>query len=226
MHLCFFQLSAEDPRSLRKNYPRGLFLQRSLSPPNSEIRLNSKIIIDLNGINILKDLAIINIQKEEIVYQIAIIIWKLLNIKQNLIDQELAKNFIEKDGHESVIEILLSKKQGKSILPLIKILNDLCNVPKLIEKLLKSGLAETIKLVNDLNVNDLNIIYLNFDTIKKVSNQKIGREFLIEKGLVSSVLKNIQNCSKFDQKGKVVICGLNVLENLCKNENGKNTIKN
>ena len=197
-----------------------------ISPPNSEIRLNSKIIIDLNGINILKSLAIINIQKEEIVYQIAIIIWKLLNINQNNIDQELAKNFIEKDGHENVIEILLSKQTGKSILPLIKILNDLCNVPKLIEKLLKSGIAEAIKLVNDLNVNDLNIIYLNFDTIKKVSNQKIGREFLIEKGLVSNILKNIQNCSIFDQKGKVVICGLNVLENLCKNENGKKTIKN
>ena len=197
-----------------------------ISPPNSEIRLNSKIIIDLNGINVLKDIALINIQKEDIVYQIAIIIWKLLNIKQNMIDQELAKNFIEKEGHETVIEILLNKQTGKGCLPLIKILNDLCTVPKLIEKLLKSGLAETIKLVNDLNPNDLNIIYLNFDTIKKVSNQKIGREFLIEKGLVSNILKNIQNCSKFDRNGKVVICGLNVLENLCKNENGKNTIKN
>ena len=69
-------------------------------------------------LNLSKELSGSGIQKEEIVYQIAIIIWKLLNIKQNLIDQELAKNFIEKDGHESVIEILFS--MIKFIIELVK----------------------------------------------------------------------------------------------------------
>ena len=58
-----------------------------------------------------------------------------------------------------------------------------------------SGLAETIKLVNDLYSDDMPIVSTNLDTMKKVSNQKNGRDFLIKKGIVPSILKTIKKCT-------------------------------
>ena len=47
------------------------------------------------------------------------IIWKLLYIRA-IFDHELIKLFIENNGHEAVIEILLSKQKGNASKVLIR----------------------------------------------------------------------------------------------------------
>ena len=199
-------------------------LEAMLTPPNREIRDNSKIIIKQDGISIIHKIAMLNISNEEIIEQIGKILYKLISIN-DIIDQEISQIFAEKNGHEAIIEILLTKNQTNSSIHYIKILNILCSIPQLIDKLLESGLIESIKLVNDLYSNDINIININFDTMKKITNQKKGRDYLINKNLIPNILKNIQNCSDKENSNSV-INGLYVLDNLSRNDNGKNAIKN
>ena len=170
-------------------------LDKMITPPQSDARLNAKLIIEQGGLDVLRSIAQKNLHNESICKQIADIILKLTSLNEG-IDQELCQKFVEAKGHEAVIELLLSKDKGPGSVPLIKCLNNLCQVPQLINKLLDSGLAETIKLVNDLYSDDMPIIATNLDTMKKVSNQKIGREFLIKKGIVPSILKNVKKCCK------------------------------
>lgn len=65
---------------------------------------------------------------------------------------------------------------------------------------------------------------MNFDTMKKVSNQKNGRDFLIKKNLVPSVLTNIKKCSDHENP-QAVLNGFSVLDNLSREEAGKEAIK-
>ena len=198
-------------------------LENFLKPPVYELRLNAKIIIRLEGVGILRSLALKNVQHEDIVTQIADIIWKLISV-YDVIDQELALNLTDKGGDEIVIELLLSKNKGPGTVPLVKILNGLCSIPQLINKLLDHGLAETLKLVNDLYSDDMKIMSMNFDTMKKVSNQKNGREFLVSKNLVPSILNNVKTCSDAGNTG-AVINGLTVLDNVSRLDEGKKAIK-
>ena len=68
------------------------------------------------------------------------------------------------------------------------------------------------------------IIATNLDTMKKVSNQKVGRDFLVKKGIVPSILKNVKKCA---DKGEpnAVFNGLIVVDNLCRNDEGKKEVK-
>ena len=198
-------------------------LDKMITPPQSDARLNAKLIIEQGGIDVLRSIAQKNIHNENICKQIADIIVKLTSLSEE-VDQELALKFIEAKGHEAVIELLLSKDKGPGSVPLIKCLNNLCQVPQLINKLLDAGLAESIKLVNDLYTDDIQVISMNLDTMKKVSNQKTGREFLIKKGIVPSILKNVQKCSDSGEP-TAVFNGLIVVDNLCRNEEGKKEVK-
>ena len=83
---------------------------------------------------------------------------------------------------------------------------------------------ETVKIINDLYPNDIDVITMNFDTMKKISNQKVGRDFLIKRGLVDSILKNITQCANL-KNSKAVLSGLTVLDNLSRNDSGKEAIK-
>ena len=198
-------------------------LDKMITPPQSDVRLNAKLIIEQGGIEVLKSIALKNIHNEELCKQIAEIILKLTSLYEG-VDQELALKFVEAKGHEAVIEMLLSKDKGPGSVPLIKCLNNLCQVPQLINKLLNAGLAETIKLVNDLYSDDIQVISMNLDTMKKVSNQKTGREFLIKKGIVPSILLNVKKCSDSLESG-AVFNGLIVVDNLCRNDEGKKEVK-
>ena len=199
-------------------------LDKMITPPNSDARLNAKLIIEGGGIEVLRSIALKNVHNEELCKQIANIIVKLTSLYENNVDQELAQKFVAAKGHEAVIEILLSKDKGPGSVPLIKCLNNLCQVPQLINKMLNAGLAETIKLVNDLYSDDLMVIRMNLDTMKKVSNQKTGREFLIKKGIVPSILMNLKKCcDRFDNGS--VFNGLIVVDNICRNEEGKKEVK-
>ena len=60
--------------------------------------------------------------------------------------------------------------------------------------------------------------------MKKVSNQKNGRDFLIKKNLVPSVLTNIKKCSDHENP-QAVLNGFSVLDNLSREEAGKEAIK-
>ena len=198
-------------------------LDKMITPPQSDVRLNAKLIIEAGGIDVLRSIALKNIHNEDLCKQIAEIILKLTSIYEG-VDQELALKFVEAKGHEAVIEMLLSKDKGPGSIPLIKCLNNLCHVPQLINKLLDAGLAETIKLVNDLYTDEIQVISINLDTMKKVSNQKTGREFLIKKGIVPSILLNVKKCSDSGD-AKAVFNGLIVVDNLCRNDEGRKEVK-
>ena len=198
-------------------------LDKMITPPQSDCRLNAKLIMEEGGIDVLRQIALKNVHNEDICRQIANIIVKLTSMAEG-VDQELALKFVESKGHEAVIELLLSKDKGEGSVPLIKTLNNLCQVPQLINKLLDAGLAESIKLVNDLYNDDIQVISTNLDTMKKVSNQKTGREFLIKKGIVPSILKNVQKCSESGEPA-AVHNGLIVVDNLCRNDEGKKEVK-
>ena len=216
--------SKKNPKFIRLLVYSLNSLESMITPPNKEIRENSKIIIKQDGISIIHKIAMLNISNEEIIEQIGKILYKLIS-NNDIIDQEISQIFAEKNGHEAIIEILLTKNQTNSSIHYIKILNILCSIPQLIDKLLESGLIESIKLVNDLYSNDINIINTNFDTMKKITNLKKGRDYLINKNLIPNILKNIQNCSDKENSNSV-INGLYVLDNLSRNDNGKNAIKN
>ena len=199
-------------------------LDKMITPPNSDARLNAKLIIEGGGIEVLRQIALKNVHNEDLCKQIADIIVKLTSLYERNVDQELAQKFVENKGHEAVIEMLLSKNKGPGSVPLIKCLNNLCQVPQLINKLLNAGLAETIKLVNDLYSDDIIVIRMNLDTMKKVSNQKTGREFLIKKGIVPSILMNVKKCcDRMDNSA--VFNGLIVVDNICRNDEGKKEVK-
>ena len=87
--------------------------------------------------------------------------------------------------------------------------------------LLESGLVDTFNLEGEEN---LEMITLNLDTLKNISNQKIGRDFLITKNFVDKVIKNIKTCVQKNSTDSV-LCGLAVLDNLSRNEEGKKAIK-
>ena len=198
-------------------------LDKMITPPQSDARLNAKLIIEEGGIDVLRSIALKNVHNDDVCKQIANLIVKLTSFNDG-VDQELAQKFVEAKGHEAVIEVLLSKDKGPGSVPLIKCLNNLCQVPQLINKLLDAGLAETIKLVNDLYTDDIQVISTNLDTMKKVSNQKVGRDFLIKKGIVPSILKNVEKCNNSGEP-TAVHNGLIVVDNLCRNDEGKKEVK-
>ena len=198
-------------------------LEGFVSPPNREIRINASIIIRLEGVGILHTISLKNISNDEIVLKAGDIIWKLISI-YDTVDQELAKLFADKDGHKAVIEILVAKKEGESTVPYIRILNGLVQIPQLVQKLLDDGLADTVKKTDEIFHDDIEMINLNFDTLKKISNQKSGRDFIITKHLVESIIQNINKCTE-KKNANAVLCGLAVLDNLCRNDAGKEAIK-
>ena len=197
-------------------------LENFVSPPNREIRLNASVMIRLDGVGILHTIILKNVTKDEIVTKAGDIIWKLISIYDNL-DPELAKLFCEKDGHKAVIEILLKRPNGPAevITPYVKVLNGLVQIPQLVPTLLESGLADTFNLDD---TQDIDMITLNLDTLRKISNQKMGRDFLISKNFIDKILKNIRACAK-KKSVDSVLCGLSILDNLCRNEEGKKAIK-
>ena len=197
-------------------------LENFVSPPNREIRVNASVMIRLEGVGILHTIIIKNITKDEIVTKAGDIIWKLISVYNNL-DAELAKLFTEKNGHKAVIEILIQRQKGPGevIAPYVRVLNGLVQIPQLVPSLLESGLADTFNLDEE---QDLEMITLNLDTLRKISNQKVGRDFLITKNFVDKIIKNIRTCAK-KKSIDSVLCGLAVLDNLCRNEEGKKAIK-
>ena len=63
------------------------------------------------------------------------------------------------------------------------------------------------------------------DTLKQISTQKAGRDYLINNSYIEKIINNIIKSS--DKKDvEPVLCGLGILENLCRNEEGKKAVKN
>ena len=198
-------------------------LDKMITPPGSDVRLNAQLIIECGGIEVLRSLADKNSHNPEICKLIADIIFKLTSTYHH-VDQELAQKFVANKGHEAVIEMLLSINKGPGSIKLIKCINNLCQVPQLINKLLDAGIAEAVKLVNDLYADDIIVVRLNLDTMKRISNQKNGRDFLIKRGIVPSILTTLKKCcSRAD--ANAVSNGLIVVDNLCRNEEGKKEVK-
>ena len=80
-------------------------IEKFISPPNREIRINVKIIIKLEGINILRAISLVNSNNTPIVEQTGEIMWKLISV-YDIIDNQLVLLFSEIKGHEAVINIL------------------------------------------------------------------------------------------------------------------------
>ena len=74
-------------------------LEGFVSPPNREIRINSSIIINLNGLDVLHLISVININKDDIISLAGDIFYKLIYIN-DIFDKELTKLFAEKNGHK------------------------------------------------------------------------------------------------------------------------------
>ena len=204
-------------------------LETFVSPPNREIRINSNIIIRLEGVELLHIISVKNIKNNEIVELAGDIIYKLISV-YDIIDKELTKLFAEKNGHLAVIDIVLKKnKDDKSILPYIKIINGLAQIPQLVPTLIENNIIEAINLNSDLKKKNKNydgdFVQLNLNTLKQISAQKAGRDYLINKNYIEKILNNIIKSS--DKKDVTsVLCGLGILENLCRNEEGKMAVKN
>ena len=204
-------------------------LETFVSPPNREIKTNSNIIIRLEGVELLHIISVKNIKNDEIIELAGDIIYKLISI-YDIIDKDLTKFFAEKNGHKAIIDIILKKnKNNKSILPYIKIINGLVQIPQLIPTLIENNIIEAINLDSDLVQNKDNyngeFIQLNLNTLKQISTQKTGRDYLINKNYIIKILNNIKKSS--EQKDvNSVLCGLGILENLCRNEEGRKAVKN
>lgn len=203
-------------------------LETFVSPPNREIRINSNIIIRLEGVELLHIISVKNIKNDEIVSLAGDIIYKLISV-YDIIDKELTKLFAEKNGHKAVIDIVLKKnKDDKSILPYIKIINGLVQIPQLVPTLIENNIIEAINITSDLNSKndkyDGDFVQLNLNTLKQISTQKAGRDYLINKNYIRKIMENIKKSS--DKKDiNSVLCGLGILENLCRNEEGKKAVK-
>ena len=203
-------------------------LETFVSPPNREIRINSNIIIRLEGVELLHIISVKNIKNDEIVLLAGDIIYKLISV-YDIIDKELTKLFAEKNGHKAVIDIVLKKnKDDKSILPYIKIINGLVQIPQLVPTLIENNIIEAINLTSDTDSKndkyDGDFIQLNLNTLKQISTQKAGRDYLISKNYIEKIMDNIKKSS--DNKDiNSDLCGLGILENLCRNEEGKKAVK-
>ena len=91
--------------------------------------------------------------------------------------------------------------------------------------LIESGLIETVKLINDLYFDNFEAISVNFNTLKKITNLKIGREILMKKNLIPNILKNIKLAANH-KSSEVIITGLQILDNLSRSDEGKTTLRN
>ena len=207
-------------------------LETFVSPPNREIRINSNIIIRLEGVELLHIISVKNIKNDEIVSLAGDIIYKLISV-YDIIDKELTKLFAEKNGHKAVIDIVLKKnKEDKSILPYIKIINGLAQIPQLVPTLIENNIIEAINLNSDLEEkkenSDGDFVQFNLSTLKQISTQKAGRDYLVGKNYIEKINKNIIKSSDKKDASSVssVLCGLGILENLCRNEEGKKAVKN
>ena len=209
-------------------------LQGFISPPNKEISINASIIIKLDGIEVLHLISVTNINKDEIISLAGDIFYKLISIN-DVFDKELTKLFAEKNGHKVIIDILLKRKKEKIddiLLPYVKIINALTQIPQLIPTLIENNILDSLNLNLDednnknkgLNYNK-NIIQNKLDVIKQISTQKIGREYLINNNYTKKIINLIITCS--DKKDvESVLSGLGIIENLCRNEEGKKELKN
>ena len=201
-------------------------LETFVSPPNREISVNSGIIIRLDGVELLHLISLKNIKSDEIVELAGDIIYKLISV-HDIIDKDLAKLFTEKNGHKAVIEIILKKQKGdKCLLPYIKIINGLVQIPQLVPTLIDNNIIEAINLLSDSDKKyDGNSIKINLDTLNQISRQKAGRDYLINNNYIEKIINNIIKSS--DKKDvEPVLYGLGILENLCRNEEGKKAVKN
>ena len=205
-------------------------LETFVSPPNREINTNSGIILRLGGVELLHLISIKNIKNDEIVELVGDIIYKLISV-HNIIDKDLAKLFVEKNGHKAIIEVILKRNKGdKCLLPYTKIINGLVQIPQLVPTLIENNIIDAIDLYSDSETKknkkyDGKSVKLNLDTLKQISAQKAGRDYLIKNNYIEKIIKNIIRSS--DKKDvEPVLCGLGVLENLCRNEEGKKAVKN
>ena len=197
--------------------------------PNKEIKLNSAIIINLDGVKLLHNISLKNIKNEEIIKLVGEIIYKLISIN-DVIDKELTKLLAEKNGHKMVIDIALkANNKNEAIIPYIKIINCLVQISQLVPILIENNILDTINLDTNLNFkerkNEVKFTQLNLDILKQISTQKIGRDYLINKNYIEKIIKNIiENANK--KNVNCVLCALIILENLCRNEEGKKAVKN
>ena len=132
-------------------------LQGFISPPNKEISINASIIIKLDGIEVLHLISVTNINKDEIISLAGDIFYKLISIN-DVFDKELTKLFAEKNGHKVIIDILLKRKKEKIddiLLPYVKIINALTQLPQLIPTLIENNILDSLNLNLDEN-NDKN----------------------------------------------------------------------
>jgi hypothetical protein len=175
------------------------------------------------GVEILKEVSTKNLNNEEIMTLASDIIWHIISINDK-IDSELIQNFVEENGNDAVVEVLLTKDKDQSTKKFVEIVNGMAQVPQIMQKLIESGILETVKLVNDLYIEDTDIISVNVDTMKRITSNRAGREAVLRKNLIPNVLKNISTSSQ-QENTSAVMSGLSIIDNLTKSDEGKKALR-
>ena len=198
-------------------------LEKLISPDNSEKYINIYSIMKLNGIKILSNVASVNVKNDELINKTTDIM-KTFLAYDNPKNHELSKFFVEQSGHMDIFQLLISIKSEKGIISLLEIINKLVQVPQLANTLIDSGLVETLKFLNDSHGNSLAINDILYKIISKVTNHRKGRDMILNNKLIPGIFSYIeQNLEKNNLES--VFNGLMILDNICKNEKGKNIIK-
>ena len=102
---------------------------------NQDVKHNAETVLSALGLSMtaaitiyLKQIALKNLRNESVLKQIADIVLKLTQANDQ-VDPELCQKFVGAKGHEAVIELLIAKDKRPRSVPLIKTLNNLCQVP-------------------------------------------------------------------------------------------------
>lgn len=187
-----------------------------ISPPNREIRLNSKLIIENEGVESLKLIIKSNMYNEEVTEKCAMIIIKLIG---DPVDKSIIEKMVE-GGLDTVIsELLLTKDPSSKNTIFADIIRKFASVPQVLPNMIDKGLVETTKLVNDLYENYQEIILINCDTIRMISSTKKGREILISKGILSNLLSKAEKFAE-NKNEEAVLSILQTIDNLTRDPNG------
>ena len=194
-----------------------------LTPPNRDIKLNSKIIIQEEGVESLRLVTQMNIANDDIIHKVGVIIKKLIG--GDTVDKEMVQQLVNKGCDELITEVILTKEHNASSKIYVELLNTISSVPKVLPDLINKGIVESTKLINDLYEDSPQILEINADTIKKISNNKVGREAMVKKNMLNNIVNKTEKMTENNNEEVAIIKNLEIIDNMTRTEEGLKELK-